>query len=149
MRLEARGQSMSPRLLLRRRLQKRGLKCLMYLILCRERLLFLREQLRRSLLRYRQNRDRSCLKDLVRRRRRLLFHLVRRWGCLRSLRTSGVEFRTHHPTYIEVTFRLRDVAADLFFQGFGIWPAHLCAQTTQERQRERRVFVELDRMEVE
>ena len=60
-----------------------------------------------------------------------------------------MEFRTHHPTYIEVTFRLRDVAADLFFQGFGIWPARLCAQTTQERQRERRVFVELDRMEVE
>jgi hypothetical protein len=149
MRLAARDQSMLARLLLRRRLQRRGLRCQMYLILCRERLLFLREQLRRSLRRRRQNRNRRCLKHLVRRRKRLLFHLVRLWGCLRSLRTSGVEFRTHHPTYIEVTLRLCDVAADLFFQRFGIGPAHLCAETTQERQGEWCVLVEIDGVEVE
>jgi hypothetical protein len=127
MRLAARVPSISPRLLLRQCLQKRGLGCLKHLILCRERLLFRREQLRRLLRQRRRNRDQRCPKHLVRRRRRLLFHLVRLWGCLRSLRTSGVEFRTHHPTYIEVTFRLRDVAADLFFEGFGIGPAHLSA----------------------
>ena len=127
MRLAARGQSISLRLLLCRCLQKRGRRCLMDLILCRERLVFLREQLRRSLRQRRRNRDRSCLKLLVLRRRRLLFQLVLLWGCLRSLRTSGVEFRTHRPTYIEVTFRLCYVAANLLFEGFGIWPVHLCA----------------------
>jgi hypothetical protein len=60
-----------------------------------------------------------------------------------------VEFRTHHPTYIEVTFCLGDVAADLFFERFGVGPAHLGAETTQKGQSERRVLVELDGMEVE
>ena len=60
-----------------------------------------------------------------------------------------MEFRTHHPTYIEVTFCLGDVAAYLFFERFGIGPAHLCAETTQKGKSERCVFVELDGMEVE
>jgi len=123
MHLAVRVRGMSPRLLLGRRLQRRN--CLMPLILCPERLLFPREQLRRSLRQRPQNRNRRCLKHLVLCRKRLLFHLVRLWGYLRSLRMSGVEFRTHHPTYIEVTFRLCDVAAYLFFERFGVWPAHL------------------------
>src|SRR5271168_5361876 len=149
MRRAARVQSVRLQRLLRRRLQKRSRGCLKHLVPCRRRLLFLREGLRLLLLRQcPQKRSRRCLKHLVWCRKRLLFLRVRLWG-LKSLRTSGVEFRTHHPTYIEVTFSLRDVAADLFFERFGGRPAHLCAETTQERQGERCVFVEIDRVEVE
>ena len=60
-----------------------------------------------------------------------------------------MEFRTHHPTYIEVAFRLSHVSADLFFERFWGGPAHLCAEATQEGEGERRVFVELYGVEVE
>src|ERR1700748_3047283 len=78
-----------------------------------------------------------------------MFLRERLWGRPRSLRTRGVEFRTLHPTYIEVTFCLSDVSADLFFERFGVGPAHLCAETTQKGEGERRVYVEFYWMEVE
>jgi hypothetical protein len=69
MRLAARVQSVSPRLLLRRRLQKRGRRRLMHLVLFRERLLILCVRLlflRDRLLRWRlQKRGQRFLKHLV------------------------------------------------------------------------------------
>ena len=44
---------------------------------------------------------------------------------------------------------MRDIAADLFAQCFGIGPAHLGAETLQEGQGEWGVFVECDGMEVQ
>jgi hypothetical protein len=54
-------------------LQKRSRRCLMRLILCRKRLLFLREELQPPLRRRLQKRSRRCLMHLILCRKRLLF----------------------------------------------------------------------------
>ncbi len=62
---------------------------------------------------------------------------------------TGAGFRSHRPTQTEVAFCRGDVAADLFAQGFGVWPAHLGAEALEEGEGERGLFVEVDGVEVE
>ncbi len=64
------------------------------------------------------------------------------------LAMDGRAFRSHRPTQTEVALCAADVAAYLFAEGIGAWPADLRTQAFQEGEVEWGLLVEVNGVEV-